>query len=309
MSCQDFVCEQGAIALESHAFLDEFIGLVNRMVGFRDGPHLRSKIAALLAELEPIERHEWRLRLAGGCVTVPAFQEVVRRIAVHETFFYRDAPQLTLLREQVLPEITHRKRAQHDFQYNIWSAGCSTGEEVYTLAFILLEHLLEMGEAHEVSPGVIVPLPEWRLNILGTDMSNNAIRHAQAGYYADFGLSAFRELPPHLQRFFTPVSGHPGFESPGQVHQIRPEIRRQVRFEVRNLQDAMPPIAGCDIVSCRNVMIYFDDVGKERAGCQLDRALRPGGYLTLGSTDAPPDAGYRLITSRTSPVLQKGRGA
>lgn len=292
------------LAPDDHAqLLERFVDVVGRTLGFRDGPQLRAKLAACLAELEPHQRQELVSSLGGGAIPSRPVQEVVRRIAVHETFFYRDAPQLDLFRQQVLPALTEAKRRRGDYTYRIWSAGCSTGEEAYTWAMLILEHLMVLGEALELSPGVISPMPGWQVSVLGTDMAFGAVVTARGACYADFGLSPFRDCPPTWRRFFQ--APRRDDDTPARLLEVRPGVRSIVSFDVHNLLGPTPPLTDCDIVCCRNVMIYFDDDGKRRAQGLLDRALKPGGHLLLGPTDTPMLPHYTPLANHVSPILRK----
>ncbi len=159
----------------------------------------------------------------------------------------------------------------------VWSAGCSTGAEPYSIA-ILLHELL----------GTV--LPEWRVSILATDISTAALETARAGIY---GRWALRTLPPGERlRYFVPG---PAVAGPGRdgTYALRPEFRRMVRFERRNLMDlldgrAAPPQAEFDLILCRNVLIYFEAdtvLGIVRA---LGRRLTPEGWLLIGHAEPNP---------------------
>lgn len=281
---------------------DRFVAQIARTWGFRDTPQLRCKVESLVLDLLPHQQADWLHRLESGCPSSSMEQEFVRRFAVHETFFHRDSEQLDVLKQDILPDLVRRKRAQRHCVLRLWSAGCSTGEEVYTLAMMVLDHLRAVGEATEMRPGLIQPLPHWRIDILGTDFARHAVEHAAGATYSDFGLSSFRELPPPYRRFFeTHQDAAPG----GCLLRIVGAVRAFTRFQVHNLLDPLPPIMDCDLIACRNVMIYFDEDGKRRAQAQLDRALRPGGLLLLGPTDTPMVDGYQPLSRRTSPILGK----
>jgi chemotaxis protein methyltransferase CheR len=210
-------------------------------------------------------------RLTGG----PEWAALEAEITIGETFFFRYAEQFAALRTTILPALLAGRAAERTLR--VWSAGCSTGAEPYSIA-ILLHELL--GTA----------LPEWRVSILGTDISTAALATARAGIY---GRWALRTLPPGERlRYFVPG---PAVAGPGRdgTYALRPEFRRMVRFERRNLMDlldvrATPPPAEFDLILCRNVLIYFEAdtvLGIVRA---LGRRLTPEGWLLIGHAEPNP---------------------
>lgn len=209
-------------------------------------------------------------RVAGG----PEWAALEAEITIGETFFFRYAEQFTALRTTILPALIAARSAERGLR--IWSAGCSTGAEPYSIA-ILIHELL--GPA----------LPDWRVSILGTDISQDALQTARAGVY---GRWALRTLPPGERlRHFLPGPPAAGAGRDG-TYTLRPEFRRMVRFERRNLMDLLdgraPPPAEFDLVLCRNVLIYFEAeavLGIVRA---LGRRLRPEGWLLLGHAEPNP---------------------
>jgi len=211
----------------------------------------------------------------------PEWAALEAEITIGETFFFRYAEQFAALRGTILPGLVAAR--SHERSLKIWSAGCSTGAEPYSLA-ILLHELL--GAA----------LPEWRIDILGTDISTAALATARAGLY---GRWALRTLPPEERlRYFVPGPIRPG---PGRegTYTLRPEYRRLVRFERRNLMDlvdgsAAPRPDAFDLILCRNVLIYFEAevvLGIVRG---LGRRLRPDGWLLLGHAEPNPSFAQTL---------------
>ena len=179
-------------------------------------------------------------------------------VTVQETHFFRNPPQVAALRTHVLPEL--RQAARHQ-RLRVWSAGCSTGEEPYTLAVLL----------HALVP------PDWDVQVLGTDVSGRALGVAAAARY---GQRAARLVPPaDRARAFHAL--------PGGGCEVRPEVRRLVALRQHNLVTEPAPYRDgeVDLVLCRNVTIYFDR-GTTRALVErFARVLRPGGYLLLGSAE------------------------
>lgn len=194
-------------------------------------------------------------------------------ITIGETFFFRYSEQFTALRSTILPDLVASRRAER--RLRIWSAGCSTGAEPYSLAILVREIL---GEA----------LPDWRVTITGTDISAEAIATARA---AEYGRWALRTLPPEERlRYFSHLPPMPGLRREGGFA-LRPEFRSMVRFEQGNLLRVTAPPGPdetYDLILCRNVLIYFDGPTVTRVVHGLGRRLRPEGWLLLGHAEPNP---------------------
>jgi chemotaxis protein methyltransferase CheR len=186
------------------------------------------------------------------------FRHLVNAITINETYFFRAPGHLEVLEEHILPEWL---RTRH--QIRIWSAGCSSGEEPYTLAIFLRDRILPRH-------------PYARFEIIGTDINTNVLQQAQQGIYGDY---AIRNVPPeYLQRYFV---------RQGDRYQVRDEIRKMVKFQMLNLADAvaMNAMRHFDLIICANVLIYFDDNMKRRVVQSFYRSLVPGGYLFIGFSE------------------------
>ncbi|MBY0432180.1 MAG: protein-glutamate O-methyltransferase CheR [Rhodospirillales bacterium] len=271
---------------------------VERKAGIKVGPQVEAKLARLLAETPPVEVASWVSGLERLEPEHPDWLDLVESLTVHETYFYRDQPQLDYLRRQILPGLIAERRGQPRPALTIWSAACSTGEEAYTFAMIVLLALLEAGEAVETAAGVQVN-SRWNLSVLGTDISRQALRHAAAACYTATGLSSFRDLPRDFERFFV-------VRPPGHERMVRGDARALVRFQRYNLLSARPAQMGCDVVACRNVLVYFDAQGRRVAQESCWDALRPGGMLMLGPADTIefPDR-FRTIWGPATVMYEK----
>lgn len=190
-------------------------------------------------------------------------------ITIGETFFFRYAEQFAALRERILPELIRRNRATR--QLRIWSAGCATGAEPYSIA-ILLHRLLgrEIGD--------------WRCRILGTDINEAFLAAARE---ARFSAWALRSLPAEerAQDFLPDPSG--------RSWRLRPPFRSLVRFERHNLLSLLDPAApldlsGFDLILCRNVLIYFHSDTVARLVRALGERLAPEGWMLLGHAEPNP---------------------
>ena len=175
-------------------------------------------------------------------------------LRVGETRFYRHAAHVSALQRVVVPEL--RVRRAEERKLRAWSAGCASGEEAYTLAILL-------GEG--------VPV-EWQIEVLGTDISEEAIATARAGVY---DLAALENVPPPTRARSFVAGPRPG------TARVAPAVAARVKFERRNLLEPVYP-RKLDVVLCRNVLIYFDAAAQKATVERLIESLAPGGYLFLG---------------------------
>ncbi len=179
-------------------------------------------------------------------------QEFLDRITINVTEFYRNAKRWDVLKTSILPEIAAGAK-----KLKIWSAACSTGDEPYTLAMI----------AADVIPGVAV-------EIVATDLDNHVLAHAKRGLYNERALA---ELPIHMKRKYFMQEGN-------DVFRVSEEVKRKVSFKKHNLL-ADPFETECDLIVCRNVLIYFTEKAKEAVYHQFSHSLKSGGVLFVGSTE------------------------
>jgi chemotaxis protein methyltransferase CheR len=191
------------------------------------------------------------------------FKKLVALLTIGETSFFRFDPHFAALIEQVIPELI--KHHQTSRRLRIWSAGCSTGEEVYSLAITLLHHFPQ--------------LADWDITILGTDISHQSLATARQGNYQERTL---RHVPPSLLTEW--------FSKDGTGWTVAERLRQPCRFSYLNLQSETYPhpkngTTECDLIFCRNVMIYFRPETVRAVVSRLRRALRPGGYLFLGHAE------------------------
>jgi chemotaxis protein methyltransferase CheR len=185
--------------------------------------------------------------------------QVIDALTTNETTFFRDFNPFESLRSDVLPEVLERKQRSRTLA--IWSAGCSTGQEPYSIAMAIREHFPE--------------LLTWQLTILGTDISASVLDRARHGRYGQ--LEVNRGLPANLLvRHFTRA---------GMEWEIEEPIRRMVRFQRHNLVDEWPVMPPFDLVFMRNVMIYFDVETKRQVLSRMLGQLAPRGYLLLGASE------------------------
>jgi len=190
-------------------------------------------------------------------------QNLVNLITVNETYFFRDFPQLQAFAEHCLPEVVEKKAKVGDNRLRIWSAGCSTGEEPYTLSIILHEMLEDVNS--------------WEIEILASDIDEVALEKAKEGVYE---WRSVKQVPrEYLFKYFEMEEGK---------YRIKDDVKRLVKFEHLNLMDysALRRRRGFDFIFCRNVLIYFDEISRKKVVDHFYIALNKGGYIFLGSSES-----------------------
>ncbi len=203
------------------------------------------------------------------CLTIKPIRQaelvaLLNEITIGETCFFRNQPQLDALRNIVLPKIVEARAKIPVRNLRMWSAGCSTGEEPYTLSMIMLEETAER-------------MKGWTFEILATDLNERSLTHAKQGIYGEY---ATRNLQAYYrQKHFT---------AHGNNLQVTPEVKAKVSFSRVNLSDdsRMAFMKGLDVIFCCNVLIYFDVVSKRRVIQHFYNNLMPHGYLFLGHSES-----------------------
>ena len=262
----------------------QLLRAINTYTGFRSTPSLERKLALVLRNVSASDI----ANLIKGAKDGKNYQDltaIVEDLTNHETFFFRDTMQLDPLAEEFFPKLI-RQRAKDDKRLRIWSAACATGEEAYTLTIIALNALCDAGHA-SFSPREGYRLKDgWTLEVLGTDISRQAIRVARAGCYQASGFGAFRQMPGGWQRYFLTVDGAPGrYGNDTKYMSVLPSIAQHVRFDTFNLISSNPPWTECDVVMCRNVLIYIDLDRHSGIHEMISRSMRSGGVLVPSLVD------------------------
>ncbi len=266
---------------------------IERVSGIEISGLMEAKLGRVLSSVDLAELDGWVSRLHRLPGDDAEWLSLIEALTVHETFFHRDRPQLELL-ALILSESIARAARDGRHSLRLWSAGCATGEEAYTLAILALLALRDAGFADQAADGGIICRPPWQLDVLGSDISRLVLAQAKAAVYPTEGLSAFRELPRKLQRSF-PVLPKTGEAGETERRGVLPAVKRHVRFRQFNLLAGSPPEAGFDVVLCRNVLIYLTASARVAVHSVVKQALRPGGHLLLGPTDALGDpAAYEV---------------
>ncbi len=185
---------------------------------------------------------------------------MIDHLTTNKTSFFRECHHFTYLQSQVLP--TLRQRGE---PLRFWSAGCSSGEEPYSIAIFLCEELRD--------------LTRWDVKILATDISGRMLAKAREALYEE---DVVGEVPPSLRAHYfstLPVNDN-------RLYRLKNEPRSLVRFARLNLMDAWPMKGPFDVIFCRNVMIYFDRATQERLVGRFWDLMRPGGYLMVGHSES-----------------------
>jgi len=190
---------------------------------------------------------------------------LLNEITIGETYMFRSPAQLDALRHVILPKLVEAKSAMGFKRLRLWSAGCSTGEEPYTLAMFLREESANL-------------LSGWTFDILATDLNDNSLSAAKAGVYGEYALRSTSEA---LRKKY--------FREHDEKHlQARDELKSLIRFDRVNLNDdaKMTFLKGMDVIFCCNVLIYFDLASKRKVMQHFYSNLLHGGYLFLGHAES-----------------------
>jgi chemotaxis protein methyltransferase CheR len=217
---------------------------------------LSERLAAL--SLPSFNDYYQYLRLSRGGAA--ELEEALDLLTTKETYFFRQEYQLRALRDELLPALAQSN--QRSRRLAIWSAGCATGEEVYSLGICVLESKLFEG---------------WDVRVIGSDLSKKSVATARRGVYRP---SAFRSTGPEIRRAYFD-------ERPDGTH-VADAVRRLCHFGQLNLLDASRGsiVGRVDVVLCRNVLIYFDTQARARVIENLYERLFPGGFLLLGHSES-----------------------
>lgn len=223
---------------------------------------LESRLSRRVEELEFENFDQYLMFLEVGPYKDDEFQEMFNRITINETSFFRNEPQLDVFEKQILPQLLEARR--NIKRLRIWSSACSTGEEPYTLAM-------------QIHRTLGVRLADWRIEILGTDISEKVLLAAQNGRYPAY---AIRNVSPLVTRRY--------FEEEDGFVQIDPAIQSMVHFDLLNLKDSVASkrFGTFDVIFCRNVLIYFDDPMKKHCANIFHSQLARDGVLFIGHSES-----------------------
>jgi chemotaxis protein methyltransferase CheR len=208
-------------------------------------------------------------------------QELARlleNLTINETSFFRNKAQLEVFHKHVLEELIRRKQMHREHTLRIWSAGCSTGQEPYTLAMLISDslayyHLRNPQPGAALSPKPLMP-PPWKVEIIASDISYSALRTAQEGIYSETQMAGVDYS--YRLRYFDKV---------GERYGVKKALKEVVHFDFHNLKTEYLPQRN-DAIFCRNVMMYFDEAEQKRLLEKFARCLNDQGYLFVGHAES-----------------------
>jgi len=203
---------------------------------------------------------------------------LLENLTVNETSFFRIRPQLELFQKVVLEEILKRNQERRDWSLRIWSAGCSTGQEPYTLALLICDALAYYYLRNPLpfdmpTPKPLIP-PPWKVEILASDINYSALVTAQQGIYTESQMDQV-DYTCRLRYF----------EKSADKYAVKTELKNLVQFDFHNLKTEFLPQRN-DVIFCRNVMIYFDAAEQKRLIDKFHHCLNPDGYLFVGHSES-----------------------
>lgn len=216
---------------------------------------VESRLGPLLKEIGVDSIRELVMRLKTESFN-RIHQRVLEAMVTTETFFFRDGQPFTMLQQFILPTLLQQRQSER--RLNIWCAGCSSGQEPYSIVMLLQEHF----------PQVIT----WDLTLIASDISGEMLDRARQAQYTQYEVS--RGLSPSLLKKY--------FQPQGKGWRLNPDIRQWVDYRQFNLAKVWPTLPRMDIIFMRNILIYFDVPTKQRILAQVRQLLRPDGYLFLG---------------------------
>lgn len=263
--------------------LQRAIQLIEGRTGLAVSRLLKADVSHIVARLSYGNLDAWLAELQHSPENAPVWQRLLAALTIGETYFMRDPQHFRLLRERLLPPLVLKRRQAGEFELNVLSVGCSTGEEPYSIAIALNEFLPD--------------IDRWTINLIGMDINNAAIQQAQRAVYRPWSFRHVNET--FLRRYFLPRE---------DSYQLRREIVDRVTFIRGNLINP-PALPLFDIIFCRNILLYFTARHVQIAEDNLYRLLRPGGWLLLGSAEALRSRRERwqIDTLLQAPVYQKAR--
>ena len=245
-------------------------------------PMLRNRLQRRLQRLGLASLDDYEARLRDPAHAHAERIELFDLATTNKTDFFREPDHFRYLTERALPALSERRDR---WVCRVWCAGCSTGQELYTLAMVLDDHA-----RHH---------PGFGFELVGTDISNRALREASRAMYP--AVLAEPVPAPLRQRYLMRGTG-----KYRDLVRVIPELRTKVRLRRLNFMDSQYPVGECDVVFFRNVMIYFDRETQKQVIERQCRVLRPGGYLFIGHTESVSGLGVPLDAESTS-VLRRSR--
>lgn len=248
----------------SNEQFEEISGLVKKLAGINlhDGKKelVKARLAKRMRQLKLRNLNEY-ISFMRNDHTGRELISMLDALSTNLTFFFRESQHFHYLRDKVLPQIIQRRSSK----IRIWSAGCSSGEEPYSIAMLLNENIQNINK--------------WNIKILATDLSTRVLDKAISGEY---GEQRFKETPKILvSKYFDLVQ-----PKPSKVYQAKPSIKDLIHFARLNLMESWPMKGPFDVIFCRNVMIYFDKPTQTKLINRYYDLLAEGGMLFLGHSES-----------------------
>ncbi len=271
------------MTLSDYDVIVQAIELIENRIGIAVGKQYQSEFMGLFTRLAQQKPRAFLQQLRELPDASPQWQRLINTLTIGETYFLREENHFELLKKHILPKLILERRQQSNHRLRIWSAGCASGEEAYSIAITLHQFLPDMNN--------------WDIEIYGSDINDYALKTARHAVYRDW---AFRHTDTLFQQnYFNKVEG--GF-------QLKPIIKDRVSFRQHNL--LTPNINRHDIIFCKNVLLYFDEEYIQQAETNLFNALHPKGWLFLGQAEALRSHRDRWQTHifPGSPIYQRPTG-
>lgn len=244
----------------NHDVIVQAIDLIENRIGVAVGKQFQHEFLDLFNRLSQNQPQSYLNQLRDQPESSPEWQRLINTLTIGETYFLREENHFDVLKKHILPKLILRRRQMGQHRLRMWSAGCASGEEPYSLAIIL----------HQFLPDI----DTWDIDIHGTDINNYALQTARHGVYRDW---AFRHTDTLFQQnYFDKVEGG---------YQLKPFIKDRVTFRQHNLLNGYH--AGYfDLIFCKNVLLYFDEPHIKQVEDHLYHALAPEGWLFMGQAEA-----------------------
>lgn len=212
------------------------------------------------------DENDYYYRLVQSSDDDEIWRQLVSYLTIGETYFFRNRWHIQALRDTILPNLIEQRREKKLRILRLWSAGCSTGEEAYSLAILLRELLYD--------------IDRWHISILATDINFQSLARAERGIYGEWSFRI--ETPEHIRKRY--------FTKRDTLYHINPEVQRMIRFRYLNLVEGNYPAlendtGSMDIILCRNVTIYFDRETTRKIADRFYEALVAGGWLIVGHSE------------------------
>ena len=204
--------------------------------------------------------------------------KLLENLTVNETSFFRHKAQLDLFQKFVLEELLKQKQTRREYSVRVWSAGCSTGQEAYTLAMLIADGLAYYYLRNSLPVELPLPkplvAPPWRVEVLASDISYSVLRAGQEGGYSESQMASV-DYSFRLRYF----------DKMGDRYAVKKNLKDLVHFDFHNLKTEYLPQRN-DVIFCRNVMMYFDEPEQKRLVEKFYRCLNPQGYLFVGHAES-----------------------